>query len=56
MLDLYKKYDEISEAIIFVHSLVTENEIEVLEKFDMLLNLTLQLKNISNIIEKNKNK
>jgi hypothetical protein len=56
MLDLYKKYDDVSNAILFINSLVTENEMEELEKFDMLITLTLKLKNISNIIEKTKNK
>lgn len=54
--NLIKKYDETSDALIFVNNLVTENEQEQLEKFEMLVNLTLNLQTISKeILKLNKN-
>ena len=55
--NLIKKYDETNEALIFVNNLVTENEEEQFEKFEMLVNLTLKLQTISKeILKINKNK
>ena len=54
--NLIKKYDETNEALIFVNNLVTENEEEQFEKFEMLVNLTLKLQTISKeILKINKN-
>lgn len=54
--NLIKKYDETNEALIFVNNLITENEEEQFEKFEMLVNLTLNLQTISKeILKINKN-